>query len=79
VQDLHRLLDWGVVVEAVDLIEVDVVGVQPLQRRVDLLQDRLAGQPLTARPVVHPPADLGRQHDVLPAGELLDRPADQQL
>ena len=41
---LHRLLDRRLDVEAVALVEVDVVGLQALQRRVDLLVDLLGGQ-----------------------------------
>ena len=65
VQRLHRLLDRGVGVEAVDLVEVDVVGAEPRERGVDLLEDRLARQALPARAVVHPDEDLGGEHDVL--------------
>ena len=49
VQRLHRLLDRGVRVPAVDLVEVDVVGAQPPQRRVDRGQDVLAGQAAVVR------------------------------
>jgi hypothetical protein len=53
---------------AVDLVEVDVVGPEPGQRGVDLLEDRLAGQALAAGTVVHLAVHLGRQDDVLAAG-----------
>jgi len=36
VQDLHGLLDRHVVVEPVDVIDLDPVGVEPGQRRVQL-------------------------------------------
>ena len=58
VQRLHRLLDRGVGVEAVDLVQVDVVGAEPGQGGVDLFEDRLAGQALTAGAVVHPAVTL---------------------
>ena len=48
------------VVVAVALVEVDVVGLQPLQRAVDLLEDLLAREPAVARP--HREVDLRRQH-----------------
>ena len=45
---LHRLLDRRVGVGAVALVEVDVVGLQALQRFVDLLVDLLAGEAASA-------------------------------
>ncbi len=39
----HGLLDGDVHVEAVALVEVDVVGLQPREREVDLLADLLRG------------------------------------
>jgi hypothetical protein len=63
----------------VDVVDVDVVGAQPPQRRVGLFEDGLAGQAAAARAVVHLPADLGGEHDVLAAGESGDRPPDELL
>jgi len=76
VQGFHGFLDRGVGVEAVDLIEVDVVGFEPGQRRVDLFHDRSAGQAGPARTVVDGEEHLGGQHDVVTAGEFLEGPAD---
>ena len=76
VQRLHRLLDRRVRVEAVDLVQVDVVRAEPRQRRVDLFEDRLARQALSAGAVVHLPPHLRREHDVLTAGVAGDRAAD---
>jgi hypothetical protein len=42
VERLHRLLERRVRVEAVDLVEVDVVEAEPLERRVDCRQNVLA-------------------------------------
>ena len=42
VEDLNGLLDRGGVVEAVDDVEVEVVGAQTLQGPVDLAFDGLA-------------------------------------
>lgn len=36
---LHGLLERGVVVEAMDLEDIDVVGVEALERGVDLVED----------------------------------------
>lgn len=44
VQRLHGLLDGGSGVEAVDLEQVDVRGVEPAQRRLDLVEDGGARQ-----------------------------------
>src|SRR5664279_2085944 len=73
VERFHRLFDRCLGVEAVDLVEVDVVGAQPGQRGVDLLHHRAARQALTAGPVGHLPEQLRRQDDVLAAGVLADR------
>src|SRR5674476_1536941 len=73
VERFHRLFDRRLGVEAVDLVEVDVVGAQPGQRGVDLLHHRAARQALTAGPVGHLPEQLRRQDDVLAAGVLADR------
>ena len=43
-QSLHRFLDRRLVIEAMDLIQVNVVGAQAPQRRVDGLQDVLTGR-----------------------------------
>ena len=66
VQRLHRLLDRRVRVEAVDLVEVDVVRAEPSQRCVDLFENRLARQALTTGAVVHP-LDICREHDLVSA------------
>ena len=79
VQRLHRLLDRGVGVEAVDQVDIDVVSVEASQRGVDLLHDRRAGQAGAAGAVVHLPGDLRGYHDLLTAGVLLDRPSDELL
>jgi hypothetical protein len=79
VQRFHGLLDRGFRIEAMDLVQVDVVGAEPGQRSIDLLEHRLAGQPLTAGTVVHLAEYLGREHDVLPAGVTLDGTPDQFL
>ena len=44
VQRLHGLFDRGRPIEAMNLEEIDVIGVQSLQTRVDGVEDTLAGQ-----------------------------------
>lgn len=39
VESLHNLLGWSLRIEAMDLQEVDVVGAETLQRRVDSVED----------------------------------------
>lgn len=79
VQRLHRLLDRGVRVEAVDLVEVDVVGAQAPQAVVDLGHHRLAGESGAVGPGAHPAVHLGREHDVVAAGEIGQCLADDLL
>jgi hypothetical protein len=45
VQRLHRLLDWRLRVEAVDLQQVDALDIEARQAGVDLHQHGLARQP----------------------------------
>jgi len=62
-----------------DVVDVDVVGAQPPQRRVDLLEDRPARQSLTGRSLMHSSEDLGSERDVLSARVSADCPADELL
>ena len=76
VQRLERLLDRHVVVPAMDLVEIDVVGAEPLQAGVDLGQDRLARQAGAVRPLAHAAVDLGRDHHLVAPREVEQRAAD---
>ena len=73
---LHRLLDRGLGIGAVALVEVDVVGLQPLERGVDLLVDLLAGE--AAVGLRHREEDLGGE-DVGAAVEVLQDLAPRRL
>ena len=75
-QGLHRLGGRGGRVEAVDLVQVDIVGAEPGQGGVDLLNDRFAGQAGSAGTLVHLAEHLGGQHDVLATRIAPDRAAD---
>ena len=69
VQRVHRLLDRGARIPAVDLVEVDVVELQAPQRSVDRGHDVLARE---APPVLaghRLPVHLGRQHVLLAHSE----------
>ena len=68
-QRLHGLLDRDVRIGAMALVEVDVVGLQPLERGIDLLVDLLSGE--AAVGLRHREENLGRQ-DVGAAVEVLE-------
>jgi len=79
VQRLHRLLDRRVRIEAVDLVEIDVVGTEPGQRCVDLLHHGSPGEPSTAGSVAHRLEELRREHDVITTGVRLEGAAHDLL
>src|SRR3984893_5723274 len=79
VQCLKRLLDRAAIVPAVDLIEIDVIGAEASKAVIDLAHDRHARQAAAVRPLPHPPVDLGRDDDLVAAGQILDRPAEDLL
>ena len=54
-------------IEAMDLIQVDVIGTQPLQAVVDRMHDVLAGQPPVVRVISHRHVDLRRHNDAIAA------------
>jgi hypothetical protein len=64
-QHPQRLLDIGCVVGAMDLVQVDPVGPQPLEALLDRIEDPA---PRVAAPVgtlAHREVDLGGEHDVV--------------
>ena len=79
-----RLLDRHVGVDAVLVVEVDVVGAEALQRALDRAADVLGRAVertdrghVARRRVVHPARELGRDHVLVAAA--LDRAADELL
>src|SRR5690606_12550341 len=62
---------------AVNLVQVDVVGVQPAQAGLDAVHDALAGRPPLVGPVAHGVAHLGGHDDLVAAA--FDGPADGLL
>jgi len=65
---LHRLPDLvprRVPVDVVELVDVDVVGLQPLQARVERATDVERREPAVVRPVGHVAVQLGREHGAL--------------
>ena len=73
VQRAQRLFDRRVVIEAVDLVEIDVIGAEPAQAVVDGVQDVLARQAALVRVVAHRVEDLGGDDDAVARGEVLQR------
>jgi hypothetical protein len=69
VQRGHGLLDRRLVVPPVDLVQVDVIGAEPPQRRVDRGEHMLAGQAPVVGALTHREVHLGGQHVVVPPGE----------
>ena len=60
---LQSLLDRSAIVPTVDLVEIDVVGAEPLQAGIDLMEDRLARQTGTVWPGAHAAVDLGTRRE----------------
>ena len=68
----ERLVEIGVRVVAVDLVEVDPVRLEPPQRVLDLMDDPAARVAAAVRIVAHRHVHLAREHDVVAApGERL--------
>jgi hypothetical protein len=59
------LLDVGVGTRAVNLVEVDPVGVEPPERVLDGPDDPASGAALTVRVIAHSAVELGGQDDVV--------------
>jgi hypothetical protein len=62
-----------------DLVEVDEVGAEALQARVDLREDGLPRQAHAIGALVHPLVDLGRDHDLAAPRVVEQRAADDLL
>ena len=56
-----------------DLIQVDVVGAEPPQAGVDRGENRFARQAAAVRALAHREEDLGGDHDLVAAREILER------
>ena len=78
VEGPHRLLQRGLVVEPVGLEEVDVVGLQPLQRGMERLHDVLARETAVVRVGAGGPVDLGEDLDGV-APHAFERTAQHRL
>ncbi len=81
-QDLHRLPDLverRVPVDVVHLIQVDVVGLQPLKRRIARPPDVQRGKSGVVGPVTLRAVHLRREDRTLPTTAALGEPAPQHV
>ena len=76
-QRAERLVDVGVVVGAVDLVQVDVVGAEATQAVLDLGHDPAARAAVRVRVLAHRGEELRREDDVVAAA--VERLADDLL
>src|SRR5258705_12849742 len=76
VERAERLLERRQVVRGVVLVEIDVVGAQPLQRSPHCLADVIA-RTARLRAVAHVTAELRRKHDAVAAS--LEHLAEERL
>ena len=67
VESFHGLFDGGFVVPAMDLVEVDVVGLEAAKTLVELKEDLFAGEALAVGIVAHDAVELGGDDGVFPA------------
>jgi hypothetical protein len=80
VERSQRLLQRGQRVESVELIQVDVVGAEPLEAGLAAADDVVTGLADVVRAVAHPAVNLGRQDHPVAASlqglaeDLLRRP-----
>ena len=79
VQRFEGLFEWRAVVEAVDLVEVDVVGAEAAKAVVDLGHDRLAREARAVGTFPHHAVDLGGDHDLVTVRVLLQRASEELL
>ena len=70
-QRFQRLVDRRLIVEAVDLIEIDVVHTQPAQRGIDRQHNLLARQP-AADGLVDRVKHFRGDDDLVARGEVLE-------
>ncbi|HVN93040.1 MAG TPA: hypothetical protein VMT38_05065 [Terracidiphilus sp.] len=76
VQGFHRLFDGCVVIPAVNLVEVNVVGLEPAKALVDFEEDFLARKAFAVGLVAHHALQLGGDDDGLTARVRFQEAAD---
>src|SRR5437870_8578574 len=70
-QRFHRLLDGGLVIPAMDLVEVHIIHPKSLEAVVNLAEDRLARESGTIGSLMHFAVDLGGDDDLVAIDEVL--------
>jgi hypothetical protein len=77
---VDRLLERRRRIDAVDLVQVDVIEAEPPEALIDRVEDVAARQPGVVDALADPAAHLGRDHQVAaPHAEPAQRLADQPL
>ena len=66
-------------IEAMDLVEVDIIGAEPAQALIDLEQDVFAGQTGAIRAGAHSIKDLSGDDHFLASREIVERAAENLL
>jgi len=79
VERFHGLFDRGVVVPAVDLVEVDVVGLEALEALIEFEEDLLAAETLGVGVVAHCVEELGGDNGVFAFGVGFEEAAEDLL
>src|ERR1700678_4524589 len=75
-QRLHRLFDRRMIVPAMDLIEIDVIGAETAQARINLGHDGLARNAHAVWTGTHAEIDFGGDRHLLASCELFKRSPD---
>src|SRR5213079_1576314 len=81
-QHLHGLPDLvpgGVPIHVVHLVEVEVIGAQPLQALLAGAADVQGREAALVGPVTHLSVDLGAEHDLVAPAAALGQPAPDDL
>ena len=66
-------------IEAMDLVEVDIIGAEPAQALIDLEEDVFAGQTGAIRTGAHSIKDLSGDDHFLASREIVERAAENLL
>lgn len=65
VEPVHDLVDWGVVVVTVDLVEIDVVGLEATETVVDGVVEVLAAETFVVEIIAHGVVEFGGDDDLV--------------
>ncbi len=76
VQGFESFFDWGLVIPAVGLIEIDIVGAESAEAVIDFGEDCFAGQAAAVGVFSHGAVDFGGEDDFIALGEITECAAD---